>query len=109
MPSLYIRNDGTVWLRGLKNPKTDAYINTATPTWELRSAKYPDGTVVASGNATYLTGSDGDYEINIDDATDIVAGTKYVIRVIAVVAGVGTLDVEDFIVARGRTGRTSTT
>lgn len=108
MLPIFPRNDNTYLVEGMANGLTGDPINNATVTWELRTAKYPAGSVVVSGTGTYVTGSDGNYEITVDDATDISAGTQYSLRVLAT-STVGKAEVEDYVMGRGRTGRSLAT
>ncbi len=105
---IFVRNDNTVLLKGVKDSLTGAYIDDADVTWEVRTAKYPDGEVVEDGDGEYVDGSNGDYEIDLDDALSIEAGTKYSLRVMAETSA-GKLEVEDYFTTKARTGRTPTT
>jgi hypothetical protein len=105
---IFPRNSNTAELRGVKSRRTGAYINDATVTWEVRTEKYPDGDVIDDGSGVYITSSNGDYEIDLDSSLNITAGNKYVLRVMAETND-GEVDVEDFFVAKERTGRTATT
>lgn len=103
MLPIFPRNDNT-YLVTLLNGLTGDPINNATVTWELRTAKWPAGSVVATGSGTYVSGSDGQYKINVDDAEDISAGTKYALRVLGT-STVGKAETQDYVIGRGRTGR----
>lgn len=102
------RNDLGFWLLGLRDAETGNIVNNATVTWEIRTAKYPDGEVVLDGDGSYVSSSNGDYVCEVPASEELVPGTKYVRRVQAV-ASVGQYDAEDYFIARGRTGRTPTT
>lgn len=105
---IFPRNSNTAELRGLKSRRTGAYINDAVVTYEVRTEKYPDGEVIDDGTGAHITGSSGDYEIDLDSALNITAGNKYALRVMAETSA-GEVDVQDYFTAKERTGRTATT
>lgn len=107
--ALHPRNTNSVWLRGLTDDATGLPVNDATVTWEVRTAAYPDGTVVDDGSGTYVTASSGDYHCDIDASLAIEAGTTYFRRVMAEDTNGSLGDWEDSFKAVRRTGRTPTT
>lgn len=100
------RNDNTIWLLGLTDEDTGSFVTNATVTWEIRTAKYPDGSVVLSGSGSHV--SSGDYKCDIPASDLLTPGTRFVRRVMGV-SSVGDYDGQDYFVAADRTGRTPTT
>jgi hypothetical protein len=102
------RNDNNFWLLGLTDEKLGTFVNNASVSWEIRTAKYPDGAAILSGSGSHVTSSDGDYVCDVPASDLLIPGTKYVRRLIATSAA-GGYDAQDYFVAAGRTGRTPTT
>lgn len=117
--SVFPRNDNLVFIRGLINeadPKDVAgnpkWINDATGTWDIRTAEYPGGVVIASGNVVVL-GSGGSYRCELANSIAISAASGYwfhaVLTAIIVDQGTFVADFSDSFEAIARTGRTSVT
>lgn len=100
------RNDNTIWLEGLTDEDTGSLVSNATVTWEIRTAKYPAGSVVLSGSGAHVSG--GNYKCDIPASDLLTPGTKFVRRVVGV-SSVGDYDAQDYFVATDRTGKTPTT
>jgi len=101
------RNTNTFWLLGLTDEDTGALISDLSGTWEIRTAKYPAGTVVATGSIAHVSG--GDYKANVPSSASLTPGTKYVRRLFGTSPTAGDYDAEDYFIAADRTGRTPTT
>lgn len=90
---LLLRNSNRVKIKGFRDPDADEgeYLNAATTrTWEVRTAKSPGGSAVASGNLTYVTGSNGVYSAVITPAAiaALVEGTDYWLHLVLEEGGV---------------------
>lgn len=79
---LWIGNDLTVVVTGLRKADTGAYMNAATVAYEIARS---DGSVVGSGSLGYLAGSDGDYRGPIESTVTALVknGNSYVLTVTA--------------------------
>jgi hypothetical protein len=79
MKTLYLNNDTTVTVTGLKNTSLDTYINNATATFTLKDSS---GTTVAGMTfpltMTYISASNGDYLATLQGALSLVEETQYV-------------------------------
>lgn len=80
---LYIGSDNPVVWNGLSHRGT--FINNATVAWVLKVTS--SQATVASGSCTYLAGSSGDYEGNIEEDVALVDGTEYDLEVTATASG----------------------
>lgn len=80
---LFVRNDTDIVIAGFQDRRASptTYLNAATGTWEIRTAKFPNGSQVATGSMEYVTGSNGEYVGGIDDAVSLTEGTTYWIHV----------------------------
>lgn len=90
MTTLFIENDNTVTVTGLKNTASSSFVNDATVTFTLKDTS---GTVVSGqtfpSTLSYVAGSDGDYLVTLQQSLDLDEGDAYVGTVTAVS---GTLD-----------------
>lgn len=102
---IQVRNDTDVVLRGFRDRRaaSGVYLNAATGTWEIRTAKSPGGTQVATGDLEYVTGSNGEYVGGIDDAVSLTEGITYWLHVVIAEGGVQA-DVERPFTATRRLG-----
>jgi len=67
IPTLYISEDNRFRITGLKDVEEDEYVNNATGTWEVQTRT--GGSIEgASGDMTYLTGTNGNYVGYMDSA-----------------------------------------
>jgi hypothetical protein len=92
MTTLFIDNDSTVSVTNLKNTTSDSFVNNATVTFTLQDTAgatvsgQPGGFPAAM---TYISGSNGDYLITLQQSLALTEATSYV-GVITAVSG--TLD-----------------
>jgi hypothetical protein len=100
---IQIRNDADFRIRGFKDKRTGSYLNAATGTWELRTAKYNGGSQVSTGSMAYVSSSNGEYVGGIDNAISLTEGTTYWLHVTLAEGGV-VGDWEIPVVAARRTG-----
>lgn len=127
MPTIvFPRNDNSIYLRGLVDSDdpiylaTDAeviatpsligtpkYINNATVTWEIRTALYPGGSLVANGSGA-AKGTGGIYLIQISNAITLTVDGDYYLYVLAV-SGSFKADWNPKIEVNTRVGNTPTT
>jgi hypothetical protein len=112
---LFPRNDNNVYARAITDPNTGLPVNDGTCTWSLNTkARLPDGTadpdntIIASGSGTYVTGSDGDYRVDMPDTMAIRFGTSYWL-IVRVDSAEGTFEVEREVLANRRTGQSANT
>jgi diacylglycerol kinase family enzyme len=101
--TIQIRNDVDVVVRGLKDRRTKEFLNAATGTWELRTAKVGSGAQVSSGVMGYVSDSNGEYAGGIDNALTLTEGTTYWLHVELDEGGV-VFDAEIPVVAVRRIG-----
>lgn len=87
--TLYLGNDSTIELAGLKNGLDDVYANTATVQVTLKDSA---GVNVVGATwpltMTYVTGSNGIYRATLDDALSLVRDARYT-AIVTVDAGGG--------------------
>jgi len=85
---LYISADNNIELNGLRNTYTGAYINDATVTCSMFDGA--GGVVVTDVNASYQSGTDGDYlgVIQGADVAALVAGMMYYVEITISIDGV---------------------
>lgn len=77
-------------IRGFK-AADGTYLNAATTrTWQVRTERTPGGTVIANGDLTYITGSNGEYVATATPAEmeDLEEGTEYWLHVVLAEGGV---------------------
>ena len=84
---LYKGNTNQFIVRGFRDPlvtpRSSSYLNAASvATWDLRDAADGGGNSVDSGTLTYLTGSNGDYYLQIPYTVALTVGTLYYLSVI---------------------------
>lgn len=116
--SVFPRNDNLVYIRGLvdeddaKNADgSPKWVNGATVAWDVRTAEYPAGVVVASGVGV-AEGDGGAYKCELPNTMAISVNTDYWFHatVTAVlVAGTFVADFSDSFETLARTGRTPVT
>jgi hypothetical protein len=104
--AFFPRNSNTIELQSLTRKSTGAPITNATVTYEIRTEKYPAGTVIDSGTMPHS--ASGTYILDLDADIDLEAGDRYSLRVIAESTS-GTYEAEDYFTAKARTGRTANT
>ena len=79
---LYIDNTNNVWIDGLKNDVTGAYINNATCIIvEVLDADDSQVSGTANISMTYKTSSDGDYYGPLPYTVSLTEGAFYTVRV----------------------------
>lgn len=82
---LYLQSDNLLELKGLKNAASGAYINNATVTVTLVDAS---GTSVSGqswpATLSYVSGSNGDYRLTLEDTLPLSENGTYVARVTAI-------------------------
>jgi hypothetical protein len=102
---VFPRNSNCFFLQNLTDMALGTPITDAVTTWEIRTAKFPDGAVVASGSGTHVSGNN--YRFDVPNDVALTAGKKYIRRGIATSAA-GVFDAEDEFTAQGRTAREPT-
>src|SRR5574342_283951 len=76
---IYIANDNVLVMDGLKNVVTEAYVNSATVTAQLKT---DTGTNVGGAlTLAYVSPSNGRYRATIEEDLAVVEGTAYVFHI----------------------------
>ena len=85
--TLYYNEDNVIEWESMQDSKTDAYINDATVSAELKDLD--EVVVVSSFSLTYKTSSDGVYQGTIDkaDMANLTVGQRYALEVTAASSG----------------------
>lgn len=85
---LYLQSDNLLEVTGLQNVATGAYINNATVTVTLVDA---GGTAVSGqswpATLSYVSGSNGDYRVTLEDTLSLSENGTYVPRVTVLADG----------------------
>lgn len=107
------RNDNTLYVRGIidetdptESDGSPKWIDDAVVTWDIRSAEFPAGIVVASGAAVPIL--NGAYRCDLSHSIALAVANGYWVHVVATTTGGFVADFSDSFEAITRTGRTPT-
>lgn len=81
--ALFVRNDNSVFLSGLRNSSDDSYINDATVSFTV----YDDACNQLAGaigvSMAYVSASNGRYRGVLQSTVDLVAGKEYTVVIVS--------------------------
>ena len=81
--ALYVRNDNTVYITGLRNSEDDSYINNATVTFTVYDDACNQLTGAIDVSMGYVTDSNGNYRGVLQSSVDLVNGKEYTIVIVS--------------------------
>lgn len=81
--TIYVRNDNSVFVTGLRNSSDDSYINDATITFTVYDDKCEQLTGAIGVSMTYVSASNGNYRGILQSTVDLVAGKTYDVVIVS--------------------------
>ena len=83
MSSLFVKNDNDVFLKGMRNPEDNSYVNDAVLTFTV----YDDDCNVMSGadgvSMSYVAASNGVYRGVLESSVDLIPGKFYNVVIVS--------------------------